>query len=155
MCSSDLVPHTVCVVDDGSRDGTLAWLDEWSTAGPRRHVIRRTKTLPGCRRGGATRDGMRWLLEHSPAERFVDLDADGAQPPEEIPGALAWLDAHPGTDVVVASKYAPGAVVSGRPLARRLGSRAYSFLLRAALGVDLRDWSNSFRTYRQIGRAHV
>lgn len=143
------VPHAVCVVDDGSRDGTLAWLDAWAAEAPHRHVLRRVKTLPGCRRGGATRDGMRWLLANTDADVFVDLDADGAQPPEEIPAALAWLDDHPGSDVVVASKYAPGAVVTGRPLARRLGSRAYSLLLRAAVGTALRDWSNSFRTYRR------
>jgi len=154
------VPHVVCVVDDGSRDGTLDWLAGWSAEAAGRHVIRRQKTRPGCMRGGATRDGLRWLLDHTDAEVFVDLDADGAQPPEEIPAALAWLAAHPACDVVVASKYAPGAVVRGRPLARRVGSRLYSLALRAALEHPLRDWSNSFRSYRRpaaerVARAHT
>ncbi len=143
------VDHTVCVVDDGSRDGTLAHLDAWERAGDHRHVLRRQKTRPGCLRGGATREGLRWLVAHTDATVFVDLDADGAQRPEEIPAALAHLDAHPACDVVVASKYAPGSVVTGRPVARRLGSRVYSLALRTALGLPLRDCSNSYRFYRR------
>ncbi len=149
------VPHTVCVVDDGSRDGTLPWLDAWRSEGEHRHVIRRQKTRPGCLRGGATREGLRWLLEHSDRSVFVDLDADGAQRPEEIPDALAHLRDVPACDVVVASKYAPGSVVVGRPAARRIGSRVYSLALRAALSHALRDYSNSYRFYRRDAAALV
>lgn len=148
-------PHTVCVVDDGSRDGTLDWLSRWELDGADRHVLRRTKTRPGCLRGGATREGLRWLLAHTDATVFVDLDADGAQRPEEIPEALAHLDAEPACDVVIASKYARGSVVTGRPLARRVGSRVYSLGLRVATGRPLRDFSNSYRFYRREAAALV
>lgn len=143
------VSHTVCVVDDGSRDGTLEWLLAWEAEHPNCHVIRRQKQRPGCLRGAATRDGLRWLLAHTRHEVFIDLDADGSQRPEEIPGALAHLAGHPDCDVVVASKYARGSRVTGRPWLRRAGSRVYNGVLRAGLGSSLRDYSNSYRFYRR------
>jgi dolichol-phosphate mannosyltransferase len=143
------VPHTVCVVDDGSTDGTLEWLATWTRDHPSCVLLARQKVGRGCVRGAATRDGLRWLLQHTTHGVFVDLDADGAQPPEEIPPALAHLAAHPDCAVVVASKYVRGSTVVGRPFARRVGSRAYNALLRAALGWSLRDYSNSFRIYRR------
>jgi UDPglucose 6-dehydrogenase len=139
----------VCVVDDGSVDGTLAWLDTYASRRSYVHVLHRKKTLPGCRRGGAIRDGLRWRLAHTNHDVFVDLDADGFQRPEELTAALAHLDAHPGCDVVVASKHAYGAEVIGRPLTRRFGSRVYNTLVRAGLGTSVRDCSNSFRVYRR------
>ena len=143
------VPHTVCVVDDGSRDGTLEWLQAWEADHPDCHVMRRQKLRPGCLRGATTREGMRWLLAHTPHTVFVDLDADGSQRPEEIPAALAHLEQHPGCAVVVASKYARGSRVTGRPWARRAGSRVYNAVLRAGLDPSLRDYSNSYRFYRR------
>src|SRR5262249_10097925 len=143
------VPHTVCVIDDGSTDGTLEWLASWTREHVNCHVLARRKTRPGCMRGAATRDGMRWLLEHTPHEIFVDLDADGAQPPEELPRALSHLAQDPECSVVIASKYVQGSIVVGRPLSRRVGSRVYNALLRACLGRSIRDYSNSFRVYRR------
>jgi dolichol-phosphate mannosyltransferase len=142
-------PHTVAVVDGGSRDGTREWLAEWTAGHPGTHVIDRPKTRPGCLRGDATRVGLLWLLDHGSHEVFIDIDADGAQPPEEIPAALAHLAAHPECDVVVASKYANGSRVTGRAWTRRAGSRVYGALLRAGLGTSLGDCSNSFRFYRR------
>jgi dolichol-phosphate mannosyltransferase len=143
------IDTTVCIVDDGSRDGTLEWLDAWTAERPGYHVMRRQKTRPGCLRGAATREGLCWLLAHTAHDVFVDLDADGSQRPEEIPIALAHLAAHPLCDVVIASKYVRGSRVTGRPWSRRVGSFAYNGLLRAGLDPSLRDYSNSYRFYRR------
>ena len=56
-------------------------------AGPVVHVARDDaritllegrKSGPGCRRGGASRAGLRWLFEHTAHTHFTDVDADGA-----------------------------------------------------------------------------
>ena len=138
--------YTVCIVDDGSTDGTRDLVADRARSDPRIHLLARTKTGPGCRRGGASRAGLAWLLENTAHTHFTDVDADGAHRPDEVVRALG-LAARLGADAVIASKYVPGAVVTGRPLARRAGSRAYNLLLRGLLAPHLHDYSNTFRTY--------
>jgi dolichol-phosphate mannosyltransferase len=144
--------YTVCVVDDGSTDGTVEFVEARSRQDPRYVLLRRTKSGPGCRRGAATRAGVAWMLEHTAHAYFTDVDADGAHRPIEVVEGLA-LAQSTGADVVIASKYVPGAVVTGRPFARRAGSRAYNLVLRALLGWGIHDYSNSFRLYRREAAA--
>lgn len=145
-------PRTVCFVDGGSVDGTVAWIRERATARPDVDLVIDPRDGPGCQRGRASRRGLEWLLAHSDHAAFVDLDADGSQRPEELPAGLARL-AEGDVDVVVASKYAPGARVLGRPHFRRLGSRLYNSLLRVLLAGGLRDYSNSYRFYTRSAAA--
>jgi len=140
--------YTVCVVDDGSTDGTVELVRERSREDPRIVLLQRKKSGPGCRRGAATRAGVAWLLEHTTHAYFTDVDADGAHRPVEVALGVALAESS-GADVVIASKYVPGAVVTGRPFARRAGSRGYNILLRALMGWSIRDYSNSFRLYRR------
>src|SRR5213075_449221 len=94
------------------------------------------------------RAGLSWLLANTAHSLFSDVDADGANRPEELIQGAA-VAASTGADVVIASKYVPGAVVTGRPLARRAGSRVYNLTLRALLDWRIHDYSNSFRLYRR------
>jgi dolichol-phosphate mannosyltransferase len=140
--------YTICVVDDGSTDGTIELVEERARQDPRIVLLKRKKTAPGCRRGAASRAGLEWLLSHTSHTLFSDVDADGANRPEELLQA-AEVSARARADVVIASKYVPGAVVTGRPFARRAGSRAYNATLRALLSWQVHDYSNSFRIYRR------
>jgi len=140
--------YTVCIVDDGSRDGTRELVEARSKTDGRIVLVRRTKTKPGCRRGGASRAGLGWLLDNTAHRFFSDVDADGANRPCELLSAAAIAEAE-GADVVIASKYVPGSVVEGRPLSRRAGSRAYNTMLRALIRPEVRDYSNSYRLYRR------
>src|SRR6185437_8803943 len=115
---------------------------------PRIVLLQRKKSGPGCRRGAATRAGVAWLLENTSHAYFTDVDADGAHRPVEVALGIALAESS-GADVVIASKYVPGAVVTGRPFARRAGSRGYNLVLRALMGWSIRDYSNSFRLYRR------
>lgn len=146
--------YSICIVDDGSVDGTRELVRARASQDRRIFLLERTKTRPGCRRGGASRAGLGWLLANTTHAYFCDLDADGANRPSEIL-TLSAVARREAADVVIASKYVPGAVVTGRPLLRRFASRAYSGGLRVLLGGGIRDFSNSFRVYRREAAAKV
>jgi dolichol-phosphate mannosyltransferase len=140
--------YTILLVDDGSKDGTVEYLEERARQDPRIVLLKHRKTGPGCRRGAASRAGLAWLLEHTSHALFTDVDADGANRPDEILKGADLL-ASTGADIVIASKYVPGADVTGRPFIRRAGSRAYSAALRTLMQWHVHDYSNSFRIYRR------
>lgn len=140
--------YTVCVVDDGSTDGTRELVRERGRTDPRIVLLERRKSGPGCRRGGASRAGLEWLVANTTHAFQSDVDADGSHRPDEVVRGIEMANAR-GADVVIASKYVPGAVVRGRPLARRAGSRAYNLMLRALMDWRIRDYSNTFRIYRR------
>jgi dolichol-phosphate mannosyltransferase len=140
--------YTVCVVDDGSTDGTTELIEERARADARIVLLKRHKAGPGCRRGGASRAGLEWLLANTTHAFHADVDADGAHRPEEVVRGTE-IAAAQGADVVIASKYVPGAVVRGRPLPRRAGSRVYNLMLRGLMDRRIHDYSNTFRIYRR------
>lgn len=140
--------YTVCIVDDGSTDGTIPYVE--SRAGEDSHIVllKRQKTRSGCRRGAASRAGMEWLLANRSHTFHADVDADGANRPIELIRGVEVADERQ-ADVVIAAKYVAGSEVIGRPLARRVGSRGYSLMLRALIDPNIHDYSNSFRVYRR------
>ncbi len=140
--------YTVVAVDDSSTDGTWQFLQQRCSQDPRLHAIQRPRTGKGCQRGGASRAGLAWLLAHTQAELFVDIDADGSQRPEELPAILeAVAAAH--ADVAIASKYHPHSKTVNRPALRRAGSRAFSLLLNAMITSKINDFSNTYRVYNR------
>lgn len=142
------VPFTLCIVDDGSTDGTRELVRTLASADPRIRLVEGRRLGPGCRRGRATRRGIAWLLANTAADVFVDLDGDGSQRPEELGRGIAVVTAGQ-LDVVIASKYLPGSRVAGRSPVRRLGSLGYSGLMRVLMGGGLHDYSNSYRFYNR------
>lgn len=141
-------PHTVCVVDGGSVDGTREYLRRLAAGGAPIELLVRPKPGPGCFRGDASRAGLEWLAANTAAAIFVDIDGDGSQPPAELLRGIALVEAG-GCDVVVASKYAPGAVVAGRPALRTFASWFYNALVRALAGTRLSDHGNTYRFYNR------
>jgi len=141
-------PHTVCVVDGGSVDGTQEYLRRLAAEGAPVALLVRPKPGPGCRRGDASRAGLEWLAARTGAETFVDIDGDGSQPPAELLRGIALVESGE-CDVVVASKYLPGSVVRGRSALRRFASWFYNALVRALAGTRLSDHSNTYRFYNR------
>lgn len=144
--------YTVCVVDDGSSDGTAEIVEERSRQDSRIALLKRRKVGPGCRRGAASRAGMDWLLGNTSHSFLCDFDADGSNRPEELLQG-AKLVSGKGVDVVIASRYISGALVEGRPWIRIAGSRIYNLALRALMDWRIRDYSTSFRIYRRSAAA--
>jgi dolichol-phosphate mannosyltransferase len=139
--------YTIGIIDDGSTDGTVEYLQErMRRAGHHIHLTQRRKTTRGSQRGGALHDLLLWGLAHTDHEVFVEMDGDLSHRPEELPVGLRCLAAGD-CDIAVASKYVPGSDVTRRPLGRRLVSRTCSAAVRLLISFRLRDYSNGYRFY--------
>jgi dolichol-phosphate mannosyltransferase len=137
-------PYRVVVVDDGSTDGTRGVAAALSARLPVEVLGHdRNQGLPA-----ALLTAFRWILPVAGEDdAVVTMDADNTQPPGLIPGMLAALER--GADVVVASRYAPGASQLGVPLVRRILSRGARILLAVRFGLrGVRDYSSGYRMYR-------
>lgn len=127
------------VVDDGSRDGTAALVEDWSRREPRVRLLR----LPKNRgKGAAVREGM--LAAKGRYRLFRDADSSTAMKELEI--FLEKLRA--GSDVVIASRRSERSRIARRQeqLREALG-RGFTVLCRALLVWEVRDYTCGFKTF--------
>jgi glycosyltransferase involved in cell wall biosynthesis len=137
-------PLRVCVVDDGSPDGTGEVADQWAQRHPERVlVIHRAGKLGYA---SAHREGMRAVLDRR-ANIVVTMDADLSHQPERIAPMLAALrDA----DVVVGSRYVPGGRTENWSAFRIFLSRfGGGVVTRWLTGLRQADCTSGFRAYRR------
>lgn len=73
--------------------------------------------------------------------RVAVIDAGGSHDPSEIP-----LMAQHSADVVIGSRYIPGARYTGRP-ARKCASRWYAKACNRITKSEITDWTSGFRIY--------
>ena len=139
-----LADADVLVVDDGSPDGTAAVADGIAERSASRVSVMRRARKSG--RGGAVLAGFRGGMADARYTHFSEMDADLSHQPEELPQMLARATA--GADLVVGSRYVPGAPpVEGWSAARRIWSRSSNRLIRAVLRLPMTDFTNGFRLY--------
>jgi dolichol-phosphate mannosyltransferase len=134
----------ICVVDDSPGDAAAAALAGLGLANLA--VIRRGSKGG---RGSAVLEGLRHLLK-GPCDLFVEMDADMSHPPSRLPG-LIKESSEKKLDLLIASRYLSGSSVGGRPLLRRLFSRAANGLAALLLGVPVNDYTSGFRVYSRRG----
>lgn len=149
-------PCHVCIVDDGSLDGTV----ELARAFPKNmarstrnskmfmHIIQREKTHRGSQRGGAVLAGYRYGLERSDCDVFVEMDADLSHRPDELMTGIRAIR-ELGYEVAIASKYLRGSRIVDRPWTRRLLSFTYNWVLRRFISLKVNDYSNGYRFYQR------
>jgi dolichol-phosphate mannosyltransferase len=145
--------YCLCIVDDGSNDGTVQKIAHRADDFKQRlHLIQRVKTSRGSQRGGALLAALRWVLDHTDHHIIVEMDGDLSHRPEDMPIGIR-LVAENQCDVAIASKYVPGSVVLDRPRTRRVVSRVCCLAVRSLISHHVRDYSNGYRFYnRQAGR---
>ncbi len=141
------VPYTICIVDDGSKDATVEYLEK-RMAQPHHHLhlIRRVKTIRGSQRGSALHVALLWGLAHTTHNIFVEMDGDLSHQPEEMPEGIAGI-ARGDFDVAIASKYLAGSRVTNRPRGRLLVSSVCGLAVRTVITPKVRDYSNGYRFY--------
>ncbi len=135
----------VVVVDDGSTDDTAGAAErEHSDAVPV-DVVRHDRN-----RGlhGALDTGLRSALERAgPEDWVVTLDADDTHPPDLMAAMLR--KAQGGADVVIASRFQPGAEWHGLAWDRVLFSKGVSWIFRVLWRLpNVRDYTCGYRLYR-------
>lgn len=138
------MPYRIVVVDDGSTDGT------------RRVALAAAARLPVRVLGHEENRGLPAALltglydilaQADQRDVVVTMDADNTHPPGLLPAMARALE--DGADVVIASRYAPGARQRGVPLLRRCLSWQVRFVLTLRFRLPgVRDYSSGYRAYR-------
>ncbi len=104
-------------------------------------------------RGSAVVEGTRALLQ-SGCDFVVEMDADLAHPPAQIPELVAFAR-RTGCDLVIASRYLPASRIENYSLARRALSRASNLLERLLLRVPVSDYTMGYRLYSRAAATIV
>ena len=131
----------VLVVDDASPAGTGAVADGLAARDPGVRVVHR-----GGKEGlgAAYLHGFRVALAAG-YDVIGEMDADGSHQPEQL---HRLLEALPGSDLVIGSRWVPGGSVVNWPLHRQALSRGGNRYVRLLLGIDVRDATAGYRVYR-------
>jgi dolichol-phosphate mannosyltransferase len=134
------------ITDDGSQDGTAAVA---RTAGEAHGLRLEVITHPVNRGlGEAIRTGlMAGLARVQGDDVIVTMDSDDTHLPGLIPRMVQMIEE--GNDLVIASRYQPGARMLGIPWYRRTLSTGLSILFRVVYPIPgARDYSCGYRAYR-------
>src|SRR5258706_5196523 len=85
--------YSVCVVDDGSRDGTVELAEDFARTHHETQVeiLRRRKTHGGSQRGIAVWTALQQGFHRTRCDVFVEMDADLSHRPEELPTGIGLI----------------------------------------------------------------
>lgn len=138
------IPYGVIVVDDGSNDGTGQVVSQASFRMPVELVTHEVNQGLAA----ALRTGLAAALARcSPNDVIVTMDSDNTHPPRLIADMLTKIQR--GSDVVIASRFQPGAQVFGVPASRKLYSDAARWLFQIMFPIrGVRDYTCGYRAYR-------
>lgn len=130
-------------IDDGSRDGTSAKLQEvFNNHKVSRVQYKFIKHKSNLGLGAAIRTG----FTHADGDIVITVDSDGTYKFSEIPALLGYLV--PDVDIVTASPYHPQGNVIGVPAYRLVLSRGSSLIYRFLVDWHLHTYTCLFRAYR-------
>ena len=136
--------YQVVIVDDGSTDRTLDIVRELCARMPI-DLVRHEKNA-GL--GETIQDALYRAAELAGSDDIViTMDADNTHSPALIPGMVRAIGE--GADVVIASRYRPGARVVGLSPLRKVMSQGARVLFQMAFPIPgVRDYTCGFRAYR-------
>jgi dolichol-phosphate mannosyltransferase len=132
--------YEAIVVDDGSRDRSLALLKAQAAADSRLKVIRFSRNF-------GQHPAIAAALDHAEGDVLVLMDADLEDEPENIPMLVRTLQER-GCDIVYTTK------LEGPRTARSLTSDAYHQVFSRTIGVTVPRQLGTFRAFtRKVGDA--
>jgi glycosyltransferase involved in cell wall biosynthesis len=130
----DRYDSEVVLVDDGSRDGSLARMKALAEKDGRLRVLE-------LRRNYGQTAALQAGFDAARGEILITLDSDLQHFPEDIPQFLETLET--GYEVVCGWRHQ-----RAEGIARRWPSRGANLILRALSGLDIHDFGTTFRAYR-------
>ena len=132
--------YEAVIVDDGSRDGSLALLKAQAVADPRLKIIRFSRNF-------GQHPAIAAALEHAQGDVLVLMDADLEDRPENIPMLVRTLQEQQ-CDIVYTTK------LEGAITPRGLSSDAYHQVFARTIGVTVPRQLGTFRAFtRKVGNA--
>jgi glycosyltransferase involved in cell wall biosynthesis len=134
------VPFEIVAIDDGSADRTA---DGIRRAAAHLPSVRPVLLESNFGKGGALRQG----FEASRGTHVLLLDADLDLPPDQALGFFSVM-ARERADIVIGSKLHPRSVLS-YPWHRRLASTLYFWLVKALIGLPVRDTQTGMKLFRR------
>lgn len=131
----------ILVVDDNSPDGTQDVVRELQKSDSKVHLLGR-RGKEGL--GKAYIAGFKWGLERG-YELLVQMDADFSHRPEDL---KRILEALPGVDFAMGSRWVPGGETVNWGIGRKIISKGGSFYTRQILRFPVRDWTGGFNGWK-------
>jgi len=143
--------YRVIVVDDGSRDATVAVVESFRGRVPVTTISHPTNM--GVGQGFRTVFAA-MLAQARPTDVLVTMEADNTSDLSILASMLRHLDQ--GAEVVLASCYAKGGGIEGSNGLRILLSESANLVLRLFYPIGIRTYSSFYRAYRAaiLFRAH-
>ncbi len=134
----------VLVVNDGSKDNTLGVAKNFKGD----IKVEVLDIQPNSGLANAINMGIRKAIEgRKDTDIVVTLDADDSQTPFLIQRMVQQIAE--GSDLVIASRYQPGARIKGLKKSRKFFSWAAGLLFRVFVGFEgIKDYTCGFRAYR-------
>ncbi|MGC4106354.1 MAG: glycosyltransferase family 2 protein [Thermomicrobiales bacterium] len=129
------LPWEIIFVDDGSSDGTWAFIERTNAADKRVVGLRHRRNFGKAR---ALADG----FAVAQGDVIVTMDGDLQDDPDELPRFLAMLDE--GYDLVSGWKQR-----RQDPLGKTAPSKVFNWTVRKSSGVQLHDFNCGFKAYRR------
>jgi glycosyltransferase involved in cell wall biosynthesis len=131
----------VLVVDDGSKDNTVAIVENWMRVHPRLHLIRN----PGNRgKGYSVRNG----LLQAAGDIVLFSDADLSSPMEEAERLMSAIA--DGADVAIGSRWMDRTRQTiHQPLYRQFFGRCFNWITRTVMGLPFKDTQCGFKAFRR------
>lgn len=132
----------ILIVDDGSPDGTGAFVKEEMKKNDRIHLLEREKKM-GL--GTAYIAGFKYALKNN-YDFVFEMDADFSHDPNELKNFLIAIKQ---SDLVLGSRYINGVRVLNWPMSRLLLSFFASVYTRIIIGMPIKDATGGFKCFRR------
>jgi dolichol-phosphate mannosyltransferase len=134
----------IVIVDDGSSDSTAEVIERLSEKYPVRLVRHGVNRGLGAAITTALTEALDGLYED---DIIITMDADNTHPPQLMTRMVPMI--REGRDIIIASRFQPGAQVIGLSRFREVLSVGASWMMRVLFGVrNCRDYTCGYRAYR-------